>query len=265
VLPANRTSPHENRVDVALDTPERSDPAAVPVLAGPGIPGRDSRDCRCPRARHRHGTLGAYKRDRCRCTRCRAANTAAAQRRRRLLAAAHWNGAGPVWVHPAGTRRRLQALTAAGWTTTQLASALGVTRSAVAHLRNLRQDRVLTVTAASVATLYDRLWWRTPPQPSTTRSERYAERHQWMPPWRWDGADIDDPAAEPLPDTAIPDEIAISEAIAGRAVRLTRAEQRRAGQLLGQRGHSAAAEIARLTGLRPRTIQRHRATDRAAA
>ena len=32
------------------------------------------RDCQCPRARHQHGTIHAYREDKCRCPDCRAAN-----------------------------------------------------------------------------------------------------------------------------------------------------------------------------------------------
>lgn len=141
---------------------------------------------------------------------------------------------------------------------------MGVTKSAVAQLRSTGQRRVLAATADSVTALYEDCWWRTPPSPSTTRSERYAERRQWVPPWRWDGFDIDDPEAKPPPDKTILDEIAIREAIAGRPVPLTRAERRFLEQLLEEQGQPAAA-IAQLAGCHPRTIQRHRCADRSAA
>jgi transcriptional regulator with XRE-family HTH domain len=234
------------------------------VLTSADKSGRTRRDCRCLRARHRHGTRAAYNRDGCRCRSCIAANTATARRRRRELAAAHWNGAAPIWVNPVGTHRRLRALTAAGWSTTQLADELGVTRSAIAHLRNLRQERILAATAANVVTLYERLWWRTPPSRSTTRSERYAERRGWAPPWRWDGLNLDDPSTEPLPDKATVDAVAVAEAAAGRHVRLTRAERHAAELELEHRGLAAGA-IAAALGTSTRTVQRHRSRQRTAA
>src|SRR5664279_5587031 len=35
------------------------------------------------------------------------------------------------------------------------------------------------------------------------RCERYAEERGWVGPWGWDGVDIDDPRAAPLPDMVI--------------------------------------------------------------
>jgi hypothetical protein len=239
----------------------RRTPGPAAQWAAPGMSVRDRRECVCVRVRHRHGTQAAYRRDGCRCAECTAANTRACRDRRRLLAVQAWHGTVPVWVHPVGSRRRLQALTAAGWSTTQLAAELGVGRSAIAYLRSVRQDRMLASTATDVSTLYERLWWRTPPGCSTTRSERYAERHGWVPPWLWDGIDIDDPAAKPLPDRPILDDIAISRARAGRAVSLTRDERRRLELELEQQGSSAAA-IAQHLGQSPRTVQRHRAAAR---
>src|SRR4051794_22177944 len=40
---------------------------------------RTKRECTHPRAQHRHGTRAAYVKDRCRCTDCTAANTAASR------------------------------------------------------------------------------------------------------------------------------------------------------------------------------------------
>ena len=40
---------------------------------------RLTRKCSHPQARHRHGTRTAYVKDRCRCTDCTAANTAASR------------------------------------------------------------------------------------------------------------------------------------------------------------------------------------------
>ena len=46
---------------------------------------RVTRDCSHPQARHRHGTRAAYVKDRCRCTDCTAANTAASRTAAREL------------------------------------------------------------------------------------------------------------------------------------------------------------------------------------
>jgi DNA-binding NarL/FixJ family response regulator len=250
-------APTHERVDI----PSWSHRSSI-GLTPTGVSGRERRECLCLRANHVHGTRAAYNRDRCRCVPCTHANTRDHQRRVRHLAAARWNGADPVWVHPVATRRRLQALGAAGWSTTQLALEMGVSRSAIAYLRNARQDRMRATTATDVATLYERLWWRTPPDGSASRSERYADRNNWVPPWRWEGINLDDPAAEPHTlDVSDLDDVAIAQALAGRSVSLTPDERRQLETCLEQRG-SSARHIAQLLGTSPRTVQRQRATDR---
>lgn len=154
------------------------------------------RDCQCRRARHRHGTRDAYNRDQCRCDPCTAANAAAAGRHRLRRAEQAWHGTSP-WAPAIGTRRRLQALTAAGWSTGQLADRLGVTKSAVAQLRSTSQHRVLATTAGNVATLYEQCLRRTPPGRYQLRARRYAEARAWPSPAEWDGLDLDDPYTRP--------------------------------------------------------------------
>lgn len=219
------------------------------------------RDCRCPRARHRHGTRDAYLRDRCRCAPCRAANSAHQRGFRRARAVHTWHGTS-AWVGAIGTRRRLQALSAAGWSAGELAVRLGVSRSAVAQLRTVRQARVLAATAGDVAVLYDSCWWRTPGGRYQARSERYAQARGWVPPWRWDGVDIDDPDARPVTEPEDIDDVAIAEAIAGRRVRLTRAERHRLVERMHRDGASSA-QIAERLGCSPRTVERYEAALRA--
>lgn len=161
-----------------------------------------------------------------------------------------------------GTRRRLQALTAAGWSASQLAARLGVTRSAIAQLRSTHQTRVLATTAGDVAALYEACWWHTPPGRYQARTERYAEARGWVPPWRWDGLDLDDPAAEPHPQLADVDQVAIDETIAGRRVPLTKTERRQLAEQMHRRGASSA-EIASRLGRTPRTVERYKAAARA--
>lgn len=218
---------------------------------------RRDRDCRCRRARHRHGTRGAYNRDGCRCDPCTLANAAAARRHRLERAQQHWYGTS-AWVHPAGTRRRLQALSAAGWSTSQLADRLGVTKSAIAQLRSTRQAWLLARTAGDIAALYEDCWWRTPPGRYQVRAERYAESRRWLPPWRWEGVDLDDPAANPLDELADVDEVAIAETISGRHVPLTKTERKLVFDELRRRGATADA-IGDRVGRCARTVERYKA------
>lgn len=241
-----------------IDTPKRGPTAPSMLTDHTDSDDSGARDCRCVRARHRRGTRDAYLRDRCRCPACRTGNSAHQREFRRARAVHAWHGTS-AWVDAVGTRRRLQALSAAGWSASQLAHRLGVSRSAVAQLRRVKQDRVLAATASDVAVLYDTCWWRTPPGSYQARSERYADERGRVPPWRWDGVAIDDPAARPVaePDEAI-DDVAIDETIAGRRVRLTKAERHRLVERM-QRCGASSAQIADRLGCSARTVERYEA------
>lgn len=255
MLPTDTQNDNPNLIE--LDQLAAAAAAAADVRTDPVA---ERRECRCRRARHRHGTRDAYLRDRCRCRRCRAANNGHQRGFQRGRAVHRWHGTSP-WVATIGARRRLQALTAAGWSTSQLATRLGVSKSAIAQLRSTGKDRMLAPTADTVAALYEDCWWRTPPGRYQARAERYAEARGWVPPWRWDGRDIDDPAASPAPELVDVDQVAVEEAIAGRRVPLTRAERRRVVGELRRRGVTAG-EIARRVGATVRTVERDKAAGR---
>jgi hypothetical protein len=189
---------------------------------------------------------------------CTAANAAAGRCHRRRQADQAWRGT-TAWAAAIGTRRRLQALAAAGWSSAQLASRLGVTRGAVASLRTTGQHRVLAATADAVAALYEDCWWRTPPGRGRdlARTETWAIRHGWADPSRWHGRDLDDPGAGPAALVDDVDPVAVAEAIAGRRVRLTRVEQRAVADELTRRGASAQA-AAEAIGRSARTVVRYR-------
>ncbi len=172
-----------------------------------------------------------------------------------------WHGTSP-WAPAVGTRRRLQALTAVGWSTSQLADRLGVSKSAIAQLRSTDQARVLATTSADVAVLYEACWWRTPPGRYQARAERYAEARGWVPPWRWDGVDMDDPEAQPPEELVDVDQVAIEQTIAGRRVSLTTAERYQIIDLMQRRG-ATSAEIAERLGRSIRTVERYEAAARA--
>ncbi len=136
----------------------------------------------------------------------------------------------------------------------------------MASLRTVGQDRVLAATAAAVAALYEDCWWRTPPGQGRDleRTETWAIRHGWADPSRWQGKDFDDPAARPAAFVDDVDPVAIAEAIAGRRVRLTRAEQRVVADELTRRGASADS-VADAIGRSARTVVRYRTRSAAAA
>lgn len=92
--------------------------------------GRVRRDCPHPRARHVHGTRVAYVRDRCRCTDCTAANTAAGRAVHRAQTFGRWR----PFVDAAPVRKHIRALRAAGIGVEQIAILAGISTS---HVRDL--------------------------------------------------------------------------------------------------------------------------------
>lgn len=168
-------------------------------------------------------------------------------------------------VDATGTRRRLQALVALGWTFGQLATELERTVSNLK--RTLRTHWVTADTAVRVAAVYERLWDSRPDQSSPSSraaanaARAHAREHGWPPPLAWNDIDTD-PAP---PDAGNPanldidlDEIAIERAMAGdHCVRLTAAERIEAVHRLSARGRSIAT-IAELLSTSKRTVSRHR-------
>lgn len=104
-------------------------------------------------------------------------------------------------IDATGTRRRLQALVAIGWSGAELMRRIGAVGTDFPKL--LGRDRVLARTARAVHALYDQLWDTTPP--TSTRWERatrsralaFAAARGWAPPQAWDDDTIDDPTAAP--------------------------------------------------------------------
>lgn len=76
---------------------------------------------------HDHGTLGAYRRDRCRCGPCRAANRDAQRRRRRAIAYGQWQ----PFVDAEPIRAHVTQLAAAGLSLRRIAELSGVSRGCI--------------------------------------------------------------------------------------------------------------------------------------
>jgi hypothetical protein len=102
-------------------------------------------------------------------------------------------------VDATGTRRRLQALVAIGYTRVWLADQIGVNTGNLDVLTG-GHSSVTAATARAVTDLYDRYW--STPGPNL-RARRRAARLGWLPPLAWDDDTIDDPTATPA-DTARP-------------------------------------------------------------
>ena len=108
---------------------------------------------------------------------------------------------GTAPVDATGTRRRLQALAAVGWSANRLADQLGVERAHVGRIIRGDNPRVSAATARAVRGLYDELWDQLPPEGtrwekvSVSRTRNHARLQGWPPAAAWDA--IDDPDASP--------------------------------------------------------------------
>ncbi|MDN3356040.1 hypothetical protein [Actinomadura sp. DC4] len=109
------------------------------------------------------------------------------------------------WVPGIGTQRRLRALSAIGWSVSQLADRFnpGTTKHPLTTLMAAGPDRRVTVaTARRVRDIYDELWNVDPvtagaiPGLAQLVRDRAAAKG-WVPPQAWDDDTIDDPAAQP--------------------------------------------------------------------
>lgn len=177
--------------------------------------------------------------------------------------------AGGARVDATGTRRRLQALVAIGWSEGQLAARLH--RSASSLSRSMISAAVTGQTAGDVGTLYQRLWNTRPPQDTEAQraavdaAKARAKSCGWLPPLAWDDIDSD-PGPGPRPARYQSDEdidhIAIERAIAGDGIRLnqlTRVEQKEVIHHLTRSGRSIH-DIAAQLGTTKRTVSRRRAS-----
>lgn len=109
-----------------------------------------------------------------------------------------------ILIDGTGTRRRLRALIAAGWTASHLADRLGIHRGQASRILLRDGQPVMARTARAVIALYDELWDADPyavgvPAWACHRAGRLAAQRGWPPPAAWDDDSIDDPAAQPDP------------------------------------------------------------------
>lgn len=144
----------------------------------------------------RHGTNKGYLAG-CDDTCCK---TAHADYRRDLRTRQYLNG-GPLRVNVIGTRRRLCALVALGWTFWDIDAELGKQKTYCHNMLERDTDWILKSTADAVAEVYERLSMRLPDESTgprrqvASRARNLARRKGWAPPLAWD--DIDDPNEEP--------------------------------------------------------------------
>lgn len=106
-------------------------------------------------------------------------------------------------VDATGTRRRLQALAALGWTQAKLAARLGMDASNISIA--IRATGVRADTARKVAALYEQAWDQPPPavtpkeHAAAAKARENARARGWLPPMAWDDDEIDNPGVKPKP------------------------------------------------------------------
>nr|BEK68804.1 hypothetical protein KPHV_60310 [Kitasatospora purpeofusca] len=118
---------------------------------------------------------------------------------------------------PTGTRRRMQALVAAGWPSSALAERLGLDRQFTHQLLYREHENVALQTELAVKALFGQIHTVRPEtagiHPTLAKRARLlAERRGWHPAGVWD--DMDDPAAEPQYGESTRRELAIVEDVA---------------------------------------------------
>jgi hypothetical protein len=243
-----------------------------------------------------HGTRSAYERNGCRCPDalrdCSRASVRRQTDRERKL---------PLYVDGTGTRRRVQALLEAGYSTTVLGTMLDCSPTRVQHLAT--RARVHRNTAERVAQLYAQLAAIAPADHPLVfphlprayrlayiaRARRYATTRGFQPVMAWTRYTIDDPTA--LPDLGADDDVdgldadpgadAVADAVADvlelwaeagdaeptriRAV-YTRARDARQAIIVALSANPGPAlsekRIAALLGISDRTVTRARADAR---
>lgn len=172
-------------------------------------------------------------------------------------------------VDGTGTRRRVRALIALGWSRSHLAERLACSSRTIWELTRAPlpdSSPVLVRTRDAVRALYDELSMKVPPPGrATTMARNIAAAAGWSPPLAWDDETIDDPTAvaHDADDTedadAVVDEIAVDLAVEGTRLALTRAERLAALPRLVARGMSDRA-IGTQLGVTERTVERDRRT-----
>lgn len=104
-------------------------------------------------------------------------------------------------IDSTGTKRRIQALVAIGWSLARIGQRIGISPTNMSTF--MQMDQCSAGKAKAVRELYDKLWNQ--PQAGTdhrskiaaNRARNYAKGRGWVPPMAWDDETIDDPAATP--------------------------------------------------------------------
>ncbi|MEV6413885.1 hypothetical protein [Kribbella sp. NPDC051718] len=169
-------------------------------------------------------------------------------------------------VDNTGTVRRIQALVALGWSQSNIARRLGISRANFTPIAQGLRPATTGAHDRAVRGLYAELSMKKPPETThreklvASRSRNYAKAHGWVSPLAWDDESIDDPAAKPYADTetdtSYVDQAAVERRMSGdKSVRLNAAEQAELVRRMTAAGTSRN-EVERRTGINPQRALR---------
>lgn len=178
-----------------------------------------------------HGTSNGYKNYACRCPECREAWRIYMKRLRAR------RDQGITWRIPAELMiRRVRALQAIGWSQQYLAERLGL-QSSSSLRQSMRHPTVTMHTFRPLDALYQELCDKPGPSQQT---RGMALARGYLPPAAWENInDLNErPHVEAVDDREWMDEVAVDEAMRGRAPRLlTYAERREVVRRMNLAGH----------------------------
>lgn len=168
-----------------------------------------------------------------------------------------------TFVDGRGTRRRIQALVAHGWSQRSLADRIGCSERTVRRM--LQGDRVRVWYRDAVEDLFERLWCQEPPRDSLTERAAYtlarrtAAAHGWVPALAWDDIDTDDAPPVVDRDPEYVDVIAVHLVTEGQLSHagLTSREREEVVRILHEKKYSDKL-IAATIGCLPKTVERVR-------
>lgn len=158
-----------------------------------------------------------------------------------------------------GTRRRIQALGAAGWPLARVARRVGWRRHNMAKI--LGRGEVFPSTFAKISGLYTELWNAPPPSGGwLPRALELARANSWFPPGAWDDETLDDPEALPclLPPVEPVErdlELLVQHVFAGHPVEPTIAAKREIVRRMPDRKAKDVAVFARCSPQRASQIR----------
>ena len=162
-------------------------------------------------------------------------------------------------VDGTGTRRRLQALVALGWSQRKLSIALDVGHDGSNFGRLIGAPVVHAATARAVRDLYNQLSMQLPPATnqreriSVNRSRNYAAARGWLPPLALDDDTLDIPEDQRDLDLEVLDDVdhvAVARTLAGERVPLTHDDKLEVTRQLLDQGHGAGkvSEVLHVNG-----------------